>query len=80
MTREEFRKQLTLHLKRTPFRPFAVVLNTGERFTIDDPQYVGHNVSLDGGAAGYISPDKEVFLFEHADVEEFVEAPAEAGV
>jgi hypothetical protein len=79
MTREEFRKQLTLQLKRTPYRPFTVVLNTGERFEVDEPQYVAHNIPDNGSGAAYLAAD-DVFLFNHEDVKEFIATPAEAGV
>ena len=79
MTREEFRTQLLHHLRRTPYRPFTVVLTSGERFEVDDPQYVAHNIPDNGSAAGYLAPD-DAFIFDHDAVKEFIGAPAEAGV
>src|SRR5712692_7168291 len=76
MTREEFRTQLIYHLRRTPYRPFTVVLTSGERFEVDAPQYVAHNIPDNGSGAGYLAPN-DVFLFNHEDVQEFIGAPAE---
>jgi hypothetical protein len=79
MTREEFRDQLIRHLRRTPYRPFTVVLTTGERFEVDAPQYVAHNIPDNGSGAAYLAPN-DAFLFNHENVQEFIGAPAEAGV
>ena len=80
MTREEFRQQLLVHLQRSPYRPFTVVLKTGERFAVDDPQFVGHNVRDNGSAGAYIDANEQIFLFDYTNVEEFIEAAAEASV
>ena len=80
MTREEFREQLIRHLRRTPYRPFTVVLTNGDRFEVDDPQYVAHNIRVNGSAGGYINAQGEPFIFDHETVQEFIAAGAEAGV
>jgi hypothetical protein len=79
MPREEFLSQLIYHLRRTPYRPFTVVLTSGERFEVDAPQYVAHNIPDNGSAAGYLAPD-DAFIFDHEEVKEFIGAPAEAEV
>ena len=79
MTREEFRTQLIFHLRRKPYRPFTVFLTSGERFEVDAPQYVAHNIPDNGSAAGYLAPN-DAFIFDHEEVKEFIGEPAEAGV
>jgi hypothetical protein len=74
MTPERFEQTLRSLLSRRPYRPITVVLRSGERFEIDDPQYV----SRAGGSAGYIGPAEDLHFFDYEDVAEFI--PASEGV
>jgi hypothetical protein len=74
MTRDEFAQQLRTLLRRRPFQPFTVILLTGDRIEVDAPEAV----SLGGGAAGYLSPSGEAFLFDCRGVREIVESAPEA--
>lgn len=38
MTTENFQKVLLAMIRRRPFKPFTVELNTGSRFEIDHPE------------------------------------------
>jgi hypothetical protein len=75
MTAEQFQQTLLANLKRRPYRPFTVVLTSGETFEVDQPQYVAHS----GAAAGYIAPTGEAYLFDHTEVQEFRLSTSEAG-
>jgi len=73
MTPEQFEQQLRALLQHKPYKTVRVVMDDGEVFEIDDPQYVAR----DGGCAGYIDANTEVHLFDHRYVKEFTLAPSE---
>ena len=64
MKRDDFEQQVRTSLRRRPFRPFSIVLTTGTRFEVDAPEAL----AFDGGAAGYLNPNGEPFLFPCEDV------------
>jgi hypothetical protein len=69
MSREEFERRLNAVMKQEPLRPFTVVLTSGERCEIDDPQYVARNHN---GAAGFITASGEPFSFDYANLAEII--------
>jgi hypothetical protein len=73
MTAKEFEEQLVALLHREPFQPFIVEYEHGDRFEVD-ARYVSHS----GGAAGYIDPDGELFLFDWRNVRQFIQPASEA--
>jgi hypothetical protein len=73
MTPEQFEQRLRELLQRKPYKPVRVLMDGGDFFDIDDPQYVAR----DGGAAGYIDGKGEVYMFDYRDVVDFIEAPSE---
>jgi hypothetical protein len=73
MTDEQFENTLRELLQRKPYRPIRVVLDDGEVFEIDDPQYVAR----DGNTAGYINAEGRPIEFNNLNVVEFIAGPAE---
>jgi hypothetical protein len=74
MTRDEFEERLRTLVRRRPFQPFTVLLLTGERIEVDDPEAVGWG----GGLAGFLKPSGEPVWFDCTSVQEFVEPAPEA--
>ena len=73
MTPEQFEQRLRELLQRQPYKPIRVVMDDGDVFEIDDPQYVAR----DGGCAGYIDANEEVHFFDSRYVKELTLAPSE---
>jgi hypothetical protein len=73
MTPEQFEQRLRELLTRKPYKPVRVVMDGGDVFDIDDPQYVAR----DGGGAGYIDAKGEIYLFDYRDVVDLIETPTE---
>jgi hypothetical protein len=73
MTPEQFEQTLQALLDRKPFRPFGVVLLNGDRFEVDDPQYVSRSHD---GAAGFIDAAERPWMFDIETVVEFIADPA----
>jgi hypothetical protein len=75
MSPDQFERRLRELLQRKPYRPVRIVLEGGDTFDIDDPQFVAR----DGGAAGYIDANQEPWLFDYQDTVSITEAPSEVG-
>ena len=73
MTEEEFEQKLRELLQRQPFKPVRVVLQDGEEFEIDDPQYVARR----GGFAAWQDPTGTPHPFDFRTVAKFVVDPVE---
>jgi hypothetical protein len=75
MSREEFERRLNAVMTRQPLRPFTVVLTSGARCEIDDPQYIARNHN---GLAGFITAAGEPFTFNYTNLAEIIPAAVEA--
>ena len=73
MTPDELEQRLRTLVRRQPFRPFTVILLTGERIEVDVPEAVAWG----GGTAGYLSASGEPFLFDSSRVREIVDRTPE---
>ena len=70
MTVDEFEQKLQTLLKRTPFRPFSIELDDGERWQVDAKE----NVMYLGGPTGvYFGPDMFMAFLECHNVVRFHE-------
>ena len=68
METDHFDQALNAFKSRSPFRPFTVVLVTGDRFEVDHP---GALVVRDGMAV-YIAAGGVPVLFDHEGVSQFI--------
>jgi len=68
MVAENFDETLRAFRRRTPFRPFTVVLVNGDRFEVDHPDAL---VVRDGMAI-YVAPGGVPVLFDHEGVSQVV--------
>ncbi len=57
MAPTQFEEAMRAHLKREPFRPFAIDMDTGERWVISQPDEVVHGA---GPTAVYFAPDRSI--------------------
>jgi hypothetical protein len=73
MTEEQFEQTLRELLQRRPYKPVRVVLQEGEQFEIDDPQYVVRR----GGYAAWQDPTGFPHSFDYQTVAQFIVDPAE---
>jgi len=73
MTPEQFEQKLRELLTRKPYKMVRVLMDDGDFFDIDDPQYVAR----DGGVGAYMDGNQNVHFFDHRNVADFVEAPCE---
>jgi len=62
---------LEAFFRRRPFRPFAVELVSGNRFTVDRPEAL----AIRGGVSIYIDQDGKYTLFDNSGVSRITEAP-----
>ena len=75
MSREEFERRLNAVMQRQPLRPFTVVLTSGERCEVDDPQYIVRNHN---GVACFLTAEGWPFTFNYSDLADIIPAPVEA--
>jgi hypothetical protein len=75
MTESNFQQALQAFFRLRPFKPFAVELASGDRFTVDDPEAV----ALRGGVAVYIGTDGSYKLFDSTGVTQLVDQSANGG-
>ena len=64
MHTEAFERSLRAFVRRVPFQPFTVELNSGSHLEVLHPEALAFN----GGLAVYISPDGTPSLFDHENV------------
>ena len=64
MTAEHFETTYRALLSITPFRPFTVELNTGQRYEIDNPRAT----AIRDGKAVLFAPGGVPVLFDHEGV------------
>jgi hypothetical protein len=64
MQAENFDNTLLALRRRTPYRPFTVVLVNGDRFEVDHPDAL----VIRDGVAVYIAPGGVPVLFDHEGV------------
>ncbi len=74
MTMENFQKVLRAMIRRQPFKPFTVELNTGNRIEIDHPEAT----VMREGAAIFIGPGFVPVYFDHNSVTQIIDWPAHA--
>ena len=70
MDEESFDRSLRALAKRVPFQSFIVELMNGESFTVEHSEALVFR----GGIACYISPKKEMSIFDHQGVTRFIAA------
>jgi hypothetical protein len=63
MEEQLFEQTLRTFLRREPFLPFVVELESGDQIVIEQP-----TVAFDGGAAGYFNPSYDLTEFACEDV------------
>jgi hypothetical protein len=71
MTSERFATALRAHIRRNPFRTFAVELVSGDRFAVDHPEALVFR----GGVAVFINSKGIPTLFDHESVAQLIGAP-----
>jgi hypothetical protein len=64
MTATNFEQSLQAFIRRRPFKPFAVELMSGDRFTVDHLEAL----AVRGSVAVYINPDGKYALFDSTGV------------
>ena len=74
MTTENFQKVLVAMIRRRPFKPFTVELNTGVRIEIDHPEAT----VIREGVAIFIGPGFTPVYFDHDSVTQMIDSPAHA--
>ena len=74
MTAENFQKVLLAMIRRRPFKPFTVELNTGSRVEIDHPEAT----VIREGVAIFIGPGFVPVYFDHDSVTQIIDSPAHA--
>ena len=74
MTVENFQTVLVAMIRRRPFKPFTVELNTGARIEIDHPEAT----VIREGVAIFIGPGFMPVYFDHDSVTQIIDSPAHA--
>lgn len=74
MSTENFQKVLLAMMRRRPFKPFTVELNTGVRIEIDHPEAT----VIREGVAIFIGPGFVPVYFDHDSVTQIIDSPAHA--
>jgi hypothetical protein len=74
MTAESFQKVLLAMIRRKPFKPFTVELNTGNRIEVDHPEAT----VIREGVAIFIGPGFVPVYFDHDSVTQIIDSPAHA--
>lgn len=64
MDRETFDNSLRMHKRIVPFRPFTLVMVSGDRMEVDH----GDALAVRDGVALYFAPDGIPMLFDHEGV------------
>ena len=72
MTTDNFAKVLLAMVRRRPFKPFTVELNTGMRIEIDYPDAT----VIREGVAVFIAPGFVPIYFDHESVTQIIDSPA----
>lgn len=68
MDRDTFNTTITTFRERTPFRPFTVVLVSGDRFEVDH----GGALAVGDGMAVLVAPGNVPVIFDNEGVSEFI--------
>jgi len=71
MDRKTFTDALTKYVQVTPFRPFTVALNNGDRFEIDQPWALAFR----DGTALFAGPGGTPHIFDDQSVTQFIGDP-----
>lgn len=74
MSEENFRKVLLAMIRRRPFKPFTVELNTGVRIEIDHAEAT----VIRDGVAVFIGPGFMPAYFDYDSVAQIIDSPAHA--
>jgi hypothetical protein len=75
MTDADFERRLQAFIRWQPFKPFAVELARGARFTVDHAEAMARR----GAVAVYIDRDGNYTLFDAAAVTQLTEARGNGG-
>jgi hypothetical protein len=70
MTDDNFERSLQAFVRRRPFKPFAVELASGDRFTVDHPEALARR----GAVAVYIDTHGNYTLFDATAVTQLKDA------
>jgi hypothetical protein len=65
---QNFDRTLNAFRKRSPYRPFTVLLVNGDRFEVDFP----NALVVRDGVAIYIGPGSVPVVFDHEGVSQFI--------
>lgn len=68
---QTFDETLRVFVRRDPFRPFIVKLNTGVQFEVTHPEAL----AFDNRRGVYLAPDWGLHLFDHGSVNRFIDPP-----
>lgn len=68
MVQSNFEQNVRELVRRTPFQPFAIELNSGDRFEVLHPEAV----AFGGGTAVFVSPGGVPRLFDHESVTQLI--------
>jgi hypothetical protein len=68
METDNFDRTLSTFKRRSPFRPFRVVLVNGDRFEVDSP----NALVVRDGVAIYIGPGGVPVIFDHEGVSQLI--------
>lgn len=69
MTDANFKKSLLAFVRRRPFKPFAVDLVSGDRFTVEHSEALAQG----GAVAVYINPGGDIKLFDSSSVSQLAD-------
>ena len=72
MTAEKFDRTLRTLQELRPVRPVTVELHGGRQFDVDDPRMIAYR----DGVAVYLAPGGRSVWFDHGDVSQIMEPPA----
>jgi hypothetical protein len=65
-----FEEAVRAHLKRKPFKPFIIELDTGEQWVVGQPEVLSYYT---GDSALYLRPDGSFNFVDAANVRQFLE-------
>jgi hypothetical protein len=72
MTRENYQKAVDAFKQRVPFQPFAIEMEDGRRFVVEDPQVL----HCYAGAGTFLHPNGDFDFVDSEDVKQLVELTA----
>lgn len=70
MTRKSFEQAMQAFLRRDPFRPFVIELDSGEQWVVGQPEALFYH---DGGTGVYFRPDGSFDFVDCENVKQLIE-------